>query len=596
MRTIKRQPGGVKMCADGSSPLQHAIPQTLSKLVDGSSDELRRTLVALLLKLVHIRVVDPTTDDLPLRIRRDATTSDVGYDSLASTPTCSDAHGRSGTGGGSAPGVWRRRARMSKAKRDKAKAKAKRDNQAHAGDDAGDVEGSMTATNHGDDGSLGIDSSGGGKGGGDGGTLTPALGMRTRDVYDGLTNTMRFALTLDFLVGTAGAVCAMIPSIAGSLPDGLVSGIGFFDAFFSYFFIAELFVRWKCYRIKYQECATFTFGSFNKIDAVAMLADVLMAVGGLKPALARSLRGLRVLRLLSAAEPIPKAQSVFDRKHGNGWNVLCRYSRTLLRGEDAEPRPGDGGCQALDGGDDGSGDDAGLCSTATTTTRRAFGPARAACALLLLVAARVDVATLSSTDARAQSSDDRQGAAETAADRAGAAYGTFNGTIHRGRYIRGGRHASGTYRSSERFGVVAQSAAPVAPGIISDDGGYGAPRGGGCGGGGGGYECGAYCYESYNDGYDYGRSGDGVVRLDGWGGGSYDGQDATAVCATTYGVTDDNTAVAMSYKGVSASGGIVGLSPGDLSFDNWRTVDFDECETGDTPIVHLAELGGTVTS
>jgi hypothetical protein len=52
----------------------------------------------------------------------------------------------------------------------------------------------------------------------------------------------------------------------------------------------------------------------------------------------------------------------------------------------------------------------------------------------------------------------------------------------------------------------------------------------------------------------------------------------------------------MSYKGVSASGGIVGLSPGDLSFDNWRTVDFDECETGDTPIAHLEELGETVTS
>ena len=343
------------------------IARTLSKLSDGASDELTRAPLALPLKLAHLQVY-PTANDLQPTVRRDATTPHVGREAVSMTlmtSTGSDAHSRSGTAEGGALGVKKRRTRTSKQKRDKAKTKSS--------PGAGDDGSTTTTTNHCNDGSLGIDGSGG-KDGADGGTVTPPLVVHAvHAVQDRFDKVMCFVLTVsDFFVGIAGAVRTMRSSNAGSLPDGLMAGIGVFDAFFSYLFIVELFVRWKCYRIKRQDCGTLALDGLNTIGLkpLVVVLAVLAAVGeGVKSALARSLRGLRGLRLLLAAEPISKAHTAaFDRTHrGDDRKVQGRCSRTLRRGEGAEPRPGDGGSQALGGGDD-SEPGAGLCSTATATT------------------------------------------------------------------------------------------------------------------------------------------------------------------------------------------------------------------------------------
>ena len=120
-------------------------------------------------------------------------------------------------------------------------------------------------------------------------------------------------------------------------------------------------------------------------------------------------------------------QTEFDRKHNsNSWQAPCHDSHALLRGEGAEPRPGDGDAQVLGGGDD-LGDDAGLCSTTTTTTtpaRRTIShgcAASLALALLLVLVLRVGVATAPTTNARAQTRDNRQGQTRAdTVDRAGA--------------------------------------------------------------------------------------------------------------------------------------------------------------------------------
>ena len=202
--------------------------------------------------------------------------------------------------------------------------------------------------------------------------------------------------------------------------------------------------------------------------------------------------------------------------------------------------PGDGGSQALGGGDD-SYKDAGLCSAATTTctTSHDFGPVCAACASLallslMLMAARVNVSTVPATSKRQQSGENRQGAAETAGHAGAAAFGTY------GRYTSGGRYASG----SSCPGMVVHLTTPIASSVGNGGGGGGGYDSSGDAGDGGGSKCSGFRYLYSGNNYivwaggrdDCSRSGDGGLGSDGWGGGSYDSQDAT-ICAITYGST-----------------------------------------------------------
>ena len=108
---------------------------------------------------------------------------------------------------------------------------------------AGD-EGSTVTNHHRNDGPLGIDE--------DNGTVALSFVVRMRVVYGIGLNKMMMCF-----------VCAIAPSTAS---DVRISGIDLFDAFFSCLFIAELIARWKCYRIKHQDCVMSTFDGVGRCN------------------------------------------------------------------------------------------------------------------------------------------------------------------------------------------------------------------------------------------------------------------------------------------------------------------------------------------